>query len=180
MNNKKYNFKSGFSLFEALVSMLILSLFFLASSRVITQKQTVEFQRNPHGYYECYIVNGAQWEHMSISNIFSPSVRTNECLFTPPTGVNFFNVHYLAPNGMYYNAQQSIVNMQMPIGSPDFAQQFVGDRDHQRLFGFHELIEREDRFIEFKTYLRITHPACDIASYINQNITPLPALLITW
>lgn len=50
VNNIK---KSGFSLAEALVSMLILSIFFVVTSKVITTRQPDEWQGTEHGYYEC-------------------------------------------------------------------------------------------------------------------------------
>ena len=57
MVNKKTN-KKCFSIAEALVSMLIISIFFIATSKVMTKKQRPDISESPHGFYECYVVNG--------------------------------------------------------------------------------------------------------------------------
>lgn len=166
---------------EALVSMLILSLFFLASSRAITQKQTVEIQKNPHGYYECY-VNGGTWEHLSISNVFTKPVPTNNCEFTPPVGVTFFNVHYF-DGTEYFNSQQIILNEKITLGGPGgIASAAMSDSVATDDMTPQEQARAiQERNWEFKTYLEMTHPSSNIYTiWRDTGEPPSPAAMIAW
>ena len=84
-------------------------------------KQKDEFQKNPHGYYECYIKNGDIWAHRKDGDFDNPEFNSSAgCYFTPPSGVNFVNVYYLdQANKIYYNTQEPIFNLDMNlIGGP--------------------------------------------------------------
>ena len=171
MMNKKYNKKSGFSLFEALVSMLILSLFFIASSRVITQKHETEIQQNPRGYYECYIINGQQWQHRSNGKNSTAPVQTNNCVFEPPAGVDFVNFHYFT-GSQYYNGQQIIMNEILNLGGPS------GVSD---VFTLYESpLQGEAAIGAFKTYLKLSHPTSSIYTHIKNGNWPTQATVIAW
>lgn len=183
--------KLGFSLVEALISMLILSIFFLASSRVITQKQMVEVQENPHGYYECYIDNGAIWQHMSISGMFTirQNVTASGCSFTPPVGVNFFNVHYYLDGDGYYTNQQVILNERVDLGGPGgIDRPGVFNRVSPDVIDAMTVEERaqyeqevEEGIWHFHTYLEMTHPASNIYTIWEETqAPPLEATMIAW
>jgi len=183
--------KSGFSLIEALVSMLVLSIFFLASSHVITQKQTDEVQENPHGYYECYIDNGATWQHLSMSNMFTlpQDVTATGCSFIPPTGINFFNVHYF-DGQEYLTNQQVILNerVDLPDGPQSIDQEGVFKRVTQEEIDRMTVAQRrqyeqeiQEGVEHFRTYLRMTHPASQIYTiWENTGAPPSSATMIAW
>ncbi len=171
MVNKKTEKKSGFSLFEALVSMLILSLFFIASSKVITQKQPVEVQKNPHGYYECYYYGGSLWQHRANGNASTPAARTNNCAFQPPSGVTFINVHYYN-NTEYYNSQQVIMNMPVQIGQPS-------NINMPGLFT-NGAQTGTDALYAFMTFLKLAHPNSKIYQNWKNGVPPSQAVMITW
>ena len=98
----KSSFKNGFSLMEALISMLIISIFFVASTKVMTTKQKDPPMRNPHGYYECYkLANGVVYEHTNNSDPVTIN-SLNDCSIQPPQGAAFVNLHYRGSSGSYY------------------------------------------------------------------------------
>ena len=176
-NNKK----SGFSLFEALVSMLILSLFFLAASKAITQKQPVEIQRNPHGIFECYKVQGQLWQHRVVGPVSTPAKRVGTCIFNPPNGVNFINIHYF-DGTRYFNGQQLIMNDSDSIPSMTdpgvlFQNRKYAFNDPDREFN----PEEDDQDVNnFKTYLKLAHPNSSIYKSWAQNNPPQSALILAW
>ena len=77
---------------EALISMAILSLFFVFAMKVITIKPKKEILSSPHGHFTC-------------------CGKTN-CEFKPPVGVAFFNVHAAnaAKTQFYAGYQPNISN----------------------------------------------------------------------
>ena len=170
---------------EALVSMLILSLFFLASSRAITQKQTVEIQKNPHGYFECYISGDDTWQHLSISNVYTKPVLANSgCKFNPPTGVNFFNVHYF-DGSQYYNSQQVIFNKSITLNGPsgiDIPGLFdKDDENSEEELTTEQLQLIAAQIMEFKVYLKMTHSSSEIYSiWEATGEPPAQAAMIAW
>ena len=180
MTEKNKNKKFGFSLFEALVSMLILSIFFLASTKVITQKQKTEVQRNPHGYYECYIVNGAMWHRRVVGSSASAAVRTNTCTFVPPSGITFVNLHCF-DGERYYNGQQLIMNDTLNLGSPlqfynENTQGAFNDTDQNPTPA-----QKIEAVNEFKTYLKISHPDSRLYKiWTEQHIQPTAAMMVAW
>ena len=95
---KRMNKKSGFSLAEALVSMLVVSVFFMAASKIITTKPKKELEQSKHGYFECYVEGGALKQKRSDGSFGATpaTVATGQpCRFTPPGGVAFFVIYAL-------------------------------------------------------------------------------------
>ena len=102
IKNKKF----GFSLAEALVSMLILSVFFVATSKIITTKPKQEVQSNKHGYFECYY-DGEQLKQKRSDGSYAgePVAVSSACYMTPPAGIDFVII-YALNNGRFYNCQE--------------------------------------------------------------------------
>ena len=86
--------KTGFSLAEVLISMLILSVFFIATSKVISVKPKKEVQTFRHGYYECYMQNGNLYEKRAdgSSTGGNPSL-VRDCIFEPPGGIAYVLIY---------------------------------------------------------------------------------------
>ena len=96
--------KPGFSLAEALVSMLVLSIFFVASSRIITTKPKKEVQMNRHGYFECFKDHSGVMKQKRCDGSYAGDlirVEDGVCRFTPPRGIAFV-VIYALNNGAFY------------------------------------------------------------------------------
>ena len=87
--------KKGFSLAEALVVMAIISIFFAAAGKIMTQKPKPIKQQNPHGYFECYLDGGTLKQSSAIEEAATDPVvaEGGACKFEPPKGVAFFNVN---------------------------------------------------------------------------------------
>ena len=109
IKNKKF----GFSLAEALVSMLIMSMFFIATSKIITTKPKKEVQANRHGYFECYYDGGVLKQKRSDGSYAGEPINAgNACTFTPPTGIAFVLIYTLNDtNGRkFYHSQEPQFN----------------------------------------------------------------------
>ena len=174
-NNSK---KSGFSLFEALVSMLIMSLFFIASSRIITQKHPVEMQRNPHGYYECYEYDGVRYQHRALGDSHTPTAsNVSSCKFVPPSGANFVTVHYFSKSEYgteYYNTLNIIMNMELSLSNPTKAKDFLSGLIEKPQVG-------NKAETEFITYLKLTHPSSNVYKLLTEgNADNIQVFMVSW
>jgi len=78
MSKKFFQIKFGFSLAEALVSMLVISLFFLATAKVITIKEK-DKPKMLSGFYECYCSNNTCKQHGS--KIAEEDLNNNMCTY---------------------------------------------------------------------------------------------------
>ena len=104
----KNNHKKGFSFAEILVSMLILSLFFLAGAKVFTRKEKPEVMKKVHGFYECYWNGGDLYQAMSKFGSRPTPVKVNgSCVFATTKNNSLFDITILFPNrgGVYYDQQ---------------------------------------------------------------------------
>ena len=92
--------KKGFSIAEALVSMLVVSVFFLATSKVMTQKQPRETQETIHGFYECYVKNEDGEKKLkqrrAIEQSSPPEQSVTQCELDPPSGIAFAIIYAIA------------------------------------------------------------------------------------
>ena len=169
INNKKF----GFTLAEVLISMLIMSVFFVAFSKVITQKQPTEFQKSPHGYYECYLISsgGAVKQHGSDS-LGKNYTSIGKCVFDPPQNVRIYNIHYVSYNS-YYHFSQSMFNEPLNMSSPD---EFITMFDP----GYLEQLQGDIRV--FYRYLENSYRSSDLYQYLNLHSQQGPAsgLFIAW
>ena len=94
------NTKCGFSLAEALISMLILSLFFIATSKIMTTKPKAEISENKHGYFECYHDGTNLKQKRSDGSYAGAPINVSECSFIPPKGIAFANIYVLNTTGI--------------------------------------------------------------------------------
>ena len=183
--------KAGFSLAEVLIAMLIMSIFYVATTRVMTTRQKPQVQENPHGYYECY-VNGGLTEHrvdMGRTTIQPHGVAS--CVFNPPKGLPFFNVYIAIPGIGFYSSPEAQLN-----SNPDG----VADNDASMVFsspqGLVDLYrltnpnidqemsdeERDIKYQQFRAYLANSHPGAEITQAWTENAVepPYPVVLIVW
>ena len=101
--------KTGFTIAEVLVSMLILSIMFIGTSKVITHKPKQEYQEYRHGFFECYytpnsitdvVPEAAGGFYQHIANELSESDVTSApsgCNFNPPNGIAYAVVYLATP-----------------------------------------------------------------------------------
>lgn len=190
MKNKNNTIKSGFSILEALVSMLVLSLFFIASSRIITQKHSAEFEDSPHGYYECYFADGKQWEHRSQDSEDREPKEVDKCIFDPPTTANFVNVHYY-DGSQCLSSPQIIFNDRLELASPSSIRSKMDTTDDEEMQNAQAQYEEDEnstalsdlntrRINEFMTYLRLTHPNSQVSQMFESETPPSSAVFIAW
>ena len=114
---KRMNKKSGFSLAEALISMLVVSVFFMATSKIITTKPKKEIEQSKHGYFECYVEDNVMKQKRSDGSFGATPVTVasgHPCRFTPPNGVAFFVIYALNTTEDvgkgFYVSQESQIN----------------------------------------------------------------------
>lgn len=88
--------KNGFSLAEALVVMVIISIFFAVGAKVFTTRPKPKKQINSHGYYECFQGGGLQQRYVR-DGVETPTQSVARCTFEPPTGIAFFNINSFSP-----------------------------------------------------------------------------------
>lgn len=109
-----YKFKKAFSMAEILVSMLILSIFFVVSSKTITIKQKNESMRKVHGYFECYYKNGSLYYAKSKTGerVSLKKAGGSTCPFIPASNSSLFQITVLFPNEGNYNTydDQQFIN----------------------------------------------------------------------
>ena len=79
-------FKKGFTLAESLVVLLVLSVFFGATAKVMTKKRPSEVATYQHGYYECwfkYDNNRTHYYRYTVEGIPGEVEEGDRCKFTP-------------------------------------------------------------------------------------------------
>ena len=145
--------KDGFSLVEALISMLIISLFFVASTKVMTTKQKDPPMRAPHGYYECYKRLGLWYEHSSSSEEKQIS-SSDLCGVTPPVGAANINLHMFTGSRYYHQIKPYVTNK--ITYEPDIFEEFTNAEDSNA--------GNKD---DLKNYLKIAHPGANVSKNIN-------------
>ena len=181
MNKNKI--KTGFSLVEILVSMAIMSFFFLASSKIMTYKNPKDLIRNPHGFFECYYEGGQKMAHIVKNGADSEPEKVQRCDFEAPTGVHFVNISvYEAPTdyvdghyvgGFYFSSQEPLVDRKITCNDPmDILQNFgssLGDYELTQE-NKEEAQQTAKRDVEeFYAYLEASHPQ----SYVYRQFEPL-------
>ena len=106
VKNIKNNNQKAFSLVEVLVSMLILSLFFLANTKVMTTKQKDETLMKVHGFYECYWDGGVlKYAQSKTGRSVEPQIAGDACVFSPDRNTSLFDmtVIFADNKGVFYN-----------------------------------------------------------------------------
>ena len=169
------NKKRGFSLIEALMSMLVISVFFLAATKIITQKPPKEVEIIPHGYFECYYKGGALYTHTKKGASEVPEARSANCNFQPPTGLNFINVHYISGN-TYFNSPEPMFEQRIVLSSPAAITSYNPQYFSDKQTGDSLFKEAKD----FYAYLNGTHSDSKILKMWKQGQTPTSALFVSW
>ena len=107
--------KSGFSLAEALIVMLIISVLFSVGAKVMTKKPKPQKVTNPHGSFECYIDGATVKEANSREGVsFEPQdADGGVCRFSPPKGIAFFNINSYEYG--FYNGTEPNMNQELEI-----------------------------------------------------------------
>ena len=111
LNNFKPDTKAAFSLAEVLVAMLVMSVFFLATTKVISVKQKDELQSYPHGYYEC-IGSGSSYKVHRVEGGAQtiPSANASTCEFTPARNIPVYNIYILTSEGLYKQSEPQLTD----------------------------------------------------------------------
>ena len=112
LNNFKPDTKAAFSLAEVLVAMLVMSVFFLATTKVISVKQKDELQSYPHGYYEC-IGSGSSYKVHRVEGGAQtiPSANASTCEFTPARNIPVYNIYILSKTeGLYKQSEPQLTD----------------------------------------------------------------------
>lgn len=174
------NFKNGFTLAEVLISMLLMSLFFMATTKVITQKPKAELQENPHGYFECYYSGGALFQHRSINNSNTPAEnRTNagNCEFVPPSGAAFINIYYIRrvrdENNNFIFQTINTQELQFNI-----TQNFVPNNIQEEFAA--KMTEEAGDNLPFRRYLQFAQPESNINEQWNNINLDSGVVFISW
>jgi len=102
INMNNYTFKNGFSLFEAFVVMLIVSIFVALMANTVAHRPKAKVASEAHGRFECYYENNNLYQQMFTENSSTGRVKSNKtikvdinsdgkkenikvCEFTPPS-----------------------------------------------------------------------------------------------
>ena len=167
--------KKGFSLAEALISMLILSIFFLATSKVMTTKQKPDEQVNPHGFYECYVRNGDLKQRRASESSVTAEQSVDSCTFTPSQGIAYVTIYAVQ------DSQHVIMAVEPQFNSPIDP---INSVAQLRNFG-NQLDNPEDNDLDvdnLRNFLEISYPRSGLLGIINDGTynNNDPALFIGW
>lgn len=103
--NNNLNKKYGFSLAEALITLLIVCLITLASVPVLTKKHRrnlqSQSQSQSHGSYTCFIDSDGKYHYRQETNGVEETdvLQTNYCEFTPPADGRDFAITVVGAGG---------------------------------------------------------------------------------
>lgn len=85
--------KSGFSLFEACVVMLVVSIFMAVSATVIPKKNKPKAEADGHGRFECYYIGGKLYQQMFQGTSSAGLSEVSECRFNPPVYAKYIVIN---------------------------------------------------------------------------------------
>ncbi len=94
--------KYGFSMFEVVVTMAIISIFIAAASNVFTQKFKKKIAIPAHGRFECYYDNNDVLHQRLISEnvvVQDTNVSTGHCTFEPVKAAAYLAINAVAAGG---------------------------------------------------------------------------------
>lgn len=92
-SNLKLNKKSGFSLFEACVVMLVVSVFFAVSASVIPHRPKPKPEAEGHGRFECYYKGNTLYQQVFQGTSSSGIQQVAKCRFNPPVYAKYIVVN---------------------------------------------------------------------------------------
>lgn len=85
--------KAGFSLFEACVVMLVVSIFMAVSATVIPRRNKPKAEADGHGRFECYYKGGQLYQTLFQGTSSSGLQAVSECRFNPPIYAKYIVVN---------------------------------------------------------------------------------------
>lgn len=100
INNKNKNKKSGFSLVEMMLLLMIASLITAGSMSVITKKHSRVPKKIVHGKYTCYYTSeGKLFEERYVENSRIYKREVEKCVFEPPAKATYFYIQLVGGGG---------------------------------------------------------------------------------
>ena len=180
--------KFGFSLAEALVSMLVLSMFFMATSKIISTKPKSENITYIHGFFECYTDGGRVMQKLAQENaVTTPKAAPGgTCTFTPPKGIDFVIIYALndSDGGVtkFYTSTDPILDGDSITGSDKVT------ITSAQLANFQDYLEESegteqgnDQINEFINFLAMSHPKSSLYGILKNDPTYKgPAVILGW
>ena len=178
--NKSLHIKRGFSLAEALVSMLILSMFFMATSKIITIKQKDEANVKTTGYYECYKTSDDKL-HQKYSNSSLSEVAT--CEFIPPyTRPN--KVLYSINNQCIYTTMELEISNTLTINPTQLTTTPSGAtcNSYEQLepCSRGECMQTSEGIDSFMAIVHDTYPTSSLNGFSKADYSNIPVVFIAW
>ena len=181
IKNKKF----GFSLAEALVSMLVMSMFFIATSKIITTKPKKEVEANRHGYFECYIDSDGSMKQKRADGSYAgvpTAVVGNTCRFTPPRGIAFILMYALND----YNGRKFYLAQEPQFNAEDGVDEITITRNELRYFHYQPYMEdvgegNENTYV-LMNFFQSSYPSSSIYKLLKDsgNTYSGPAVFIGW
>lgn len=167
--------KNGFSLAEALIVMAVISIFFALATKVIAVKPKSKLQKNPHGYFECYIDGTLKQRTVTEGVASVVADREGTCNFMPPTGVSFFNIH--TSGNVYYSGFEPNINnaIQVVVNDTELALQNESGSS-KFVFSMSEDANVDVARQNLITFLQVLYPDSEI--YNNGSIRT--GVIISW
>lgn len=98
----KFSKKTGFTLIEAVVVMLVISIFLAASAKIMTQRRNKPIQINPHGVYECWYDKNEGQAHSRYIVSGVPTDTKDGCTFIPTLDPSFYHMYIIFPQERGY------------------------------------------------------------------------------
>lgn len=99
----KANKRKGFSLAEALITLLLVAICAVLSVPVFKKKEQ-KLQYETHGSYECYMTEDSYIEYKrSAKGTITSTKEVSSCKFVPPKSAAEFHVDICARNAELYN-----------------------------------------------------------------------------
>ena len=141
------NKKSGFSIAEALIAMLILSTFFIVTSKAINIKPKEEVTKNPHAFYECYVDDNSLEDRFVMNGSLQKLPEHNNCQFTPPKDIPHVII-YVINGDVFYNTIQPQLTNKISFSSTSEIEDIYNN--------FEEKNENSNK-LEFKNFLANTY-----------------------
>jgi len=177
--NKIIHIKRGFSLAEALVSMLILSMFFMATSKIITIKQKDEARVKTTGYYECYEKDGKMYEKYYNTTLN----EVGKCVFNPPyTRPN--KVLYSINNECIYTTFELEISDTLEINATDLTINSTGDScdsyGQEEPCSRGECMHTSDGIDSFRAIIRDAYPTSSLNEFSSNDYYNIPVVFIAW
>ncbi len=135
--NNKSSYKSGFSLFEACVTMLIVGIFIAMCANAFTRRHVTYQESDGHGRYECYREGGAIAQRYVENNSARPVAGTT-CVFRPPRYAKYILINAIGGGsgsaaGTFSSSFYSSIDKPLTIEPGASGQQTTVSMDNQTI-----------------------------------------------